>query len=570
VATRRLDSIARGAGPAPAGLAAWRADGIAGLALVLALAWLWTLWLLPPGFVRGVSSYWRTDVTDATQYLSGFNVFASEPWAWPLLKIRSFNVPEGTLATFVDVIPLYASVLKLLVPRDRLPFNPFGFWIWLDYLLMAAGAWWVLREARLSRYGVLVVFTSFVLLTPALNGRVLLGHVSLTSHWLILFALALYLRSGRCGRVVVGPWSALLFGAFYVNLYIFVMIGLVFVADAARFVSSRGWPRTLGHVLLPSALILASLLLTMLPLSHVPARPEEGFGFYAMNLLSPFVDGGRLTNWMTRGRLWLIQGHYEGYNYLGVGLMVLIVVAIAVRLRHDRAFFGRHWSLLAACALTTVYAASNRVYVGHRLVLEWPLPASLEWPAGTFRASGRMFWPVGYALVCFAVVTSARWLPPRRLALVLALALGLQWLDLEPLRGIVRTGLARPATRLVDSTLWDGALGPGVRTIYLYPKFGCGRGPNQFRGVVAVQRYAAERRLSLNTAYIARYHPPCDAGPREIAATDPTSSIYVFLRGESVTASPSDSFPPGARLQCRDLDVAVACRWLREPHLGRS
>jgi uncharacterized protein DUF6311 len=569
VSTPRLDSTAGRPRPAPAGLDAGRADGIAGLALVLALALVWVLWLLPPGFVRGVSSYWQTDVTDATQYLSGFNVFASEPWAWPLLKIRSLNVPDGTLATFVDVIPLYAFGLKLLVPRDRLPFNPFGLWIALDYLLMAAGAWWALREARLARYGVLVVFTSFVLLTPALNGRVLLGHVSLTSHWMILFALALYLRSGRSGRLAAGPWAALLFGAFYVNVYIFVMTGLVFVADAARFVSSRSGRRTLGHLLLPPALILASLPLTMLPLSHVPARPEEGFGFYAMNLLSPFVDGGRLTSWMT-SRLWFVQGHYEGYNYLGVGLMLLIGVAIALRLRHDRAFFGRHWSLLAACALATVYAASNRVYVGHRLVLEWPIPASLEWLTGTFRASGRMFWPVGYALVCFAVVTSARWLPPRRLALVLALALGLQWLDLEPIRGIVRTGLARPAERLVDGALWDGALGPGVRTIYLYPKFGCGRGPNQVKGVLAVQRYAAERRLSLSTAYIARYHPPCDAGPREIAATDPASSVYVFLRGEAVTASPSDYFPAGTRLQCRELDVAVACRWLREPHLGRS
>ena len=76
--------------------------------------------------------------------------------------------------------------------------------------------------------------------------------------------------------------------------------------------------------------------------------------------------------------------------------------------------------------------------------------------------------------------------------------------------------------------------------------------------------------MRLNTAYIARYHPPCDAGPREIAGTDPTASIYVFLLGEAVTASPERYFPAGARLQCRELDVAVACRWLRESHLGRS
>ena len=547
-------------GPARHRLVSWRADGIAGLALAVALAAAWLAWLLPPGFVRGVSTYWQNDVTDLTQYLSGFNAFVSEPWAWPLLKIRMLNAPEGTVATFVDIIPLYASALKL-VARGRL-FNPFGAWIALGYVLMAAGAWWLLREARLSRYATLVSLTGFLLLMPALNGRVLLGHVSLTSHWLILFALALYLRGGRSGRTVTGPWTALLVSAFYVNLYLFAMIALVFAADVARFGRTRGWGRTLVTALVPPAVILASVPLTMLPIPHAWRAPEWGFGYYAMNVLSPFVDGGRLTAWMTSGPTWFVEGHYEGYNYLGAGSMLLIGIAVVLRLARDRPFFGRHWSLAIGLALATAFALSNRVYVADRLIVEWPRPASPEWLVGTFRASGRIFWPVGYALVCFAVLTCAHWLSPRWAALVLVLALGCQWLDLAPLRSLVRKGLRRPAERIVDSARWDTVLGPDVRAIYLYPKFGCGQGPYQVRGVLAVQRYAVERKLRLNSGYIARYHPPCDAGPREIAGTDPRESVYVFLHGEPVTAAPATQFPPGSRLQCRGLDVALVCRWL--------
>lgn len=427
---------------------------------------------------------------------------------------------------------------------------------------MAVGAWWLVREARLPRYSVLIALTGLLLLMPALNGRVLLGHISLTSHWLIVFALALYLRSGRSGRPVLAPWTALLFGAFYINLYIFVMIGLVFTADVARFGSSLGWRRTLGWTLLPPALILGSLPLTMLPIPHLPGAPEQGFGFYAMNLLSPFVDGGRLTSWMTRGRTWAVQGHYEGYNYLGAGVLPLIGVAIVLRLRHDPGFFGRHFLLMVGFALATVYAMSNRVYLGDRLVLEGPVPSPLASLVGTFRSSGRMFWPVGYALVCFAVLTSARWLRPRLVTGVLAAALVLQWFDLQPLLDIVRTGLTRPASRIVDSALWDAALGPDVRTIYLYPKYGCSPAATPPHGILTVQRYAAERRLRLNTGYIARYHSPCDAVPHEIAVSDPRETVYVFLRGETATGAPADHFPPGARLQCRELDPAVACRWL--------
>ncbi|MGH7340795.1 MAG: DUF6311 domain-containing protein, partial [Candidatus Rokuibacteriota bacterium] len=455
--------------------------------------------------------------------------------------------------------PLYASALKLVVPADRFPFNPYGYWVALGYALMAVGAWWILREARVPRYGALVALTGLLLVMPALNGRLMLGHISLTSHWLVVFALALYVRGGRTGRPGLALWTVLLLGAFYINLYIFVMVGLVFVADVARFALSLGWRRTLGGLVLPPAVIVATLPLTMMPIPHVPAAPELGFGYYALNLAAPFVDGGRLTQWLTRDRVWLVQGHYEGYNYLGAGALLLIGLALVLRARRDPGFFRRHGVLLIGLALASVYALSNRVYLADRFLLEWPLPSSVGWLVGSFRSSGRLFWLVGYALVCFAVLTAARWLGPRAGLTVLTTVLALQWLDLGPLREIVRTELKRPPDRIVEGALWDATLGPDVRMIYLYPKYGCGRGLSPLHGILAVQRYAAERRLRLNTGYIARYHPPCDDAPREIAASDPTHSVYVFVSGEPIAESAAAQFPPRARLHCRELDVVVAC-----------
>jgi hypothetical protein len=543
------------------GIAAWRADGIAGLAIALAIALGWLYWLLPLGFLSGASPYWQTDVDDITEYLSGFNAFFSEPWGWPLLRINGINTPEGTLATFVDIVPLYAALLKLVVPSDRFPFNPFGYWVGLCYLLQAVGAWWLVREARLPRYSALIALAGLLLVMPALIARVAFGHVSLASQWLILFALALYLRGGRSRRPVLAGWTVLLFAAFYINLYLFVMIGLIFIGDVTRFRAHLSWWQMLGRALLPPALILGSLPLTILPIPHAAAA--EGFGFYSMNLLAPVLGGGRVTGWMTGHREWTFaDGQYEGYNYLGAGLLSLLVVGIVVRLRHDPRFFRRHGILFAMLTFASLYALSNRVYLDHRHVLAWPVPRFLEWPFGMFRVSGRFFWPMGYALVVFAVLTCTRWLPLRVAGCTLVLALALQWVDLQPVFGLARHALERPARRLIDSALWDEALGRGVHTIYIHPKLGCGRTPSAHRGILTVQRYAVERRLRLNTGHLPRYRPRCDAGPREIAASDPTTSAYVFLRGEASAHELVDRFPPGARLRCRELDIAVMCRWL--------
>jgi hypothetical protein len=545
-------------------LARWQrarpAGGAAGLFVALALAAGWAWWLLPRGFVRGTSAYWQTDVGDVAEYLSGFNAFFAEPWTRPLLRIASLNAPDGTLATFADIVPMYAVALKLLVPGDRFPFNPFGGWILLCLLLQAVGAWWIVREARLPRSGATIVLTVFVLLMPAFLGRVAGGHVSLSSHWMILFALALYLHGGRSGRPALAAWTLLLFGGFYINLYLFAMIALTFLADVARFATGDGWRRLPGRLLLPPVAIGASLPLTMLPIPH--AAVAEGFGFYSMNLLAPVVGGGRVTGWLTGHREWTFtDGQYEGYNYLGAGLLALVGIAIVVRLRHDPWCVRRHAALITMLALASAYAVSDRVRLGQRMVLEWPAPHVLEGVFGTFRASGRFFWPVGYALLVFAVVTSARWLSPRVAAMVLALALVLQLVDVQPISRRAHRMLGRPGSRLLDSARWDAALGPDIRAIHLYPKFGCVRTPAAHPGILAIQRHAAERRLRLNTGHLPRYRPSCDTGPREIRASDRATTAYVFVRGEASSRDLVAQFPIGARLECRELDIAITCRW---------
>jgi Family of unknown function (DUF6311) len=537
-----------------------RADGPAGLAVAVALAVVWLGWLLPPGFVGGTSSWWQTDLADTAGYLSGFNAFFSAPWGWPLLRVESLNAPDGTLATYLDVVPLYASLLKLVAPSRWFPFNPFGYWIALCYVLLGVGAWWLIREARLPRYPALITLTCLLLAMPALTARLAYGHVSLMSQWLIVFALALYLRSARRAGPSVSAWSALLVLAFYVNLYIFVMVGLVFVADVARAGSGRSWARALVSLSVPVVLIGASLPLTMLPLPH--AAPAEGFGFYSMNLLAPFVGGGRATDWLGGDRQWtFVGGQYEGYNYLGAGGWLVVLIAAAVRLRHDRDCLRRHRMLVAALALATVYALSHRVYLGHRLVLEWPLPSWLGWWTGAFRASGRFFWPLGYALTIAAVITCARWLTPWLAAACFAAALILQGVDLQPAYAIVRPSLERPAARILDSARWDTALGPGIRTLVVEPKYGCGRTAAAPRQIRALQRHAAERRLRLNTGHLDRYAPPCDTAARDIAGSDRRSTAYVFLRGEVAAEEVPRYFPAAARLSCEELDVATVCRW---------
>ena len=249
------------------------AEGPAGLVMAALLAIGFALWLYKYPMLRGTAPFWWREDADITQYLAGFNAFVHEPWHWPLLRIESLNTPDGTLATFLDTIPLYAMFLKVVHPGAGY-WNPYGLWIALCFTLQGAGAWWILREARVRSWPALVALALLLASFPALTRRI--PHTSLMSQWLLLFALAVYLRSSRMKRLATGWWAALLVGAFYINIYLFAMASSIFAADVLRELLRRPVKRAsiLRALLAPVAvygLLFATMWITMLvPAARIP------------------------------------------------------------------------------------------------------------------------------------------------------------------------------------------------------------------------------------------------------------------------------------------------------------
>ncbi|HEN3580982.1 TPA: hypothetical protein U5D98_004286, partial [Yersinia enterocolitica] len=169
-----------------------------------------------------------SEVDDVTQYISGFNMYLSSPWNFPLLAFDSLNYPQGTRVTFVDAIPIYSFILKLLLPENIAPFNPFGYWIALCLLLQGISAWWITKELNVDSWLFFILLLLTFLTYPALLARI--GHISLMSHWVLLFSLALYIRGRRQKKLSIGIWTILLVSIFYINIYLFVMASGIYFA----------------------------------------------------------------------------------------------------------------------------------------------------------------------------------------------------------------------------------------------------------------------------------------------------------------------------------------------------
>ncbi|UMR31021.1 hypothetical protein MJ904_01770 [Massilia sp. MB5] len=543
-------------GPAAPPLARLAApQHLLGLLVSAALGLLFARWLYGSAFLLGDTAFWRHSSNDITQYIAGFNAFVREPWHWPLLRIDAINWPAGTHATFLDTVPLYAMLLKLFYQGDSAAYwNPYGSYIALCYLLQGVGAWWLAREGGLRSWAALLALAVLLLSFPALSHRI--HHTSLMSQWILLFGLAIYVRSSRLGRLAVLPWVALILASFYINIYLFCMVSVIFAADTVRHLRRGRLLAGAAPLLLAYAALALSLWATLLPLGASNGGQEWGFGFYSMNLLAPFT-GGKLVR-LAHATAHAGQG--EGYNYLGLFFLGLLAAAYRLRRRLDPGFWQRHRVLLLLLTMMSVYALSTTVYLGSLQLLDWYLPQWTGRITSQLRASGRFFWPVGYAAMVFAVFTVARqhaW--RQRGALLLAVA-ALQLWDLGEHHRDVRLGIQAGGPPLIDAARWTRFLGPQIDTLYFYPPFRCGKNVPA-ETVLPTMQYAVQQGLRFSTGYVSRLNPPCEGYAEQIAHARRDGTAFAFVRSEfPILAAVHELLGAGHAYQCIEADFVYLCK----------
>lgn len=519
-------------------------DGWGAAFISIALAWAYFEVIFPGArFIWGTSSYWQTHIQDVTQYISGLTAFRNEPWGLPLLRINSINWSTGTSVAFTDAIPLFALVLKVLGPIA--PENPFGIWVLLCFLLLGLATWWALKQSGQINWISLILAVGLCVQMPALSYR--LGHLSLMAHFLIVLAIGLYFRDRLRGYVSTVGWGSLVLLSFYINFYITAMVLTIMVAAAADLCRDGHWSGIWRYGL--AFLPLAITFPIMFGFGFGSSVQEGGFDYYSMNLLAPLV-GGSIIDFPSYS-LGTI-GQSEGYNYLGFGLLGACAAVAFARNALPLRQIGP--SLIAACIILTGYAVSNDVYAGPLHLIHWDVPWPLTEITGTFRVSGRFFWPVSYVLAFVVALAIAR-MNARRAAVACVVILAVQWIDLETVRARAQATSQRPAEIVADIDAWSTSLN-GVETIYFYPKFRCGKADHA--EILPIQLIASKLHLKITTGYLARYVPDCNAEATEIATAGLETSAFVYSMSDFNLEEAKERAPREA--VCHQQDKWILCR----------
>ena len=490
-------------------------DGLFGL-IIVAIGWSFALSVVGWRVINPLDDSWFAG--DPAQGYLGWLLFRNEEHlSFPLGFTKALAYPLGDPIAYFDSLPLVALIFWPF--RHVLPehFQYHGIVFVLQCILQLYFGYRV--TLRLSGNDRICAFFGGLLfmMAPAFVWRAF-GHFALASHWLILAALEFFLTAKEKAL----PWrtvqsATLGFIAGGVNPYITAVTLLIVAAAYARPIFETDDLRSELKTSVASsigfgisvAIALGSLLLFgFIVLNDPDIYAGGGYGYYSMNLLSP-IDPRQYSALLLREQASL-AGQYEGYNYIGLGVLLLGVVSLSYRPGMARLLF-RKKNIPALCVvgISLLLALSLKATVGGAIIYELSVPERVLKLLSAFRASGRLFWPAYYfILVC--VLSGAILAYGKRAWIMIGLAAAVQVADLRGLNTeIHRQWKWSSAKAFTDEPSWQ-EVGRTHRNLMVIPPYQCdpSRTPGgQAAGFWIFGKLAAQHGMTINSFYAGRTSP---------------------------------------------------------------
>ncbi len=508
---------------------------------------------------------------DPAYHYIGWELYRQDPHLhWPITYTDRLGYPKGESVALLDLNPLMAVALKPLSPLLPEPAQYFGIEVVLACTLQFFFAFRLLRLLIGLNVIGLALCSAFFLLAPPLNYR-FWGHYSLSNQWALIAALYVFARaqqqSPRSVHRFVISAAALAAISVGINPYLAFQVLLILIACVASLLWRKKVtvPQSAGIVAVLGATGFLVAYAFGLVISGGRGYASGGYRDLSMNLLAPIDPRGWNSLLFARFHS-ASTGQYEGYNYLGAGVLVLAAITVVTALINRKKLprVDKRWlvPLGLCCLLLALLALSTKVTLGARTLIDLDPGQQFSPFFAPLRASGRLFWAPYYALLT-AILAVPFFLFRKTWAMALiAVALVLQFADTSSLRHWVRTTISDEHPSPLKSPVWS-QLGAQHQNLIVLPAWQCAHvaspgGPEGYRvfGFLAVQQ-----KMRINSYQSARYTGVaqdyhCSQAVPELSQQPLAPDSAYVVTPELAAAIARGPTGPG---KCHDLDHFILC-----------
>ena len=371
----------------------------------------------------------------------GWVFYRNAPWSFPIGLSPNFGMDISSSIAYTDSVPIMAIFFKLLSSFLPQVFQYFGIWLLCCFLLQAWFAWKIISLVS-SHFWIIFFGSGLLLFSPPMFWRLYTPsgtQAALAAHFLILIALFLLLRKSQNRRIFYS--TTLLSVAVLTHFYLFAIVGLLWLADLLdRSISQKilTGRKAFYEMFTATSVVLVCAYQAGYFVISGSSAVDWGYGFFKLNVLGPLDPSGwsyLLPN------IPIPTSWGEGFNYLGLGAIFVIAITcvlLILFLKPQSKIIAKksdvirllidHRFLCVCLACLYLDAITNNIGIGMR-VFSFELPLFLNSPLHILRSSARMWWPIHYCLIIFAIYLICK-VGSTRIAIgILAGALVLQVVD---------------------------------------------------------------------------------------------------------------------------------------------
>lgn len=289
----------------------------------------------------------------------------------------------------------------------------------------------------------------------------------------------------------------------------------------------------------PGISFSVGLFLTIYLLGGFSSGADTGtnnLGLFSFNL-NAFLNPMSYSTLLKNTSLWnwpfYTQGQYEGFSYLGMGIILLcacgIVLLIKNIFRRRKPSVYQVMTVLMSIGLI-VLAASPTITWNDKLLLQLPYSSTIYKYWGIFGSCGRMAWPVVYFLMIFGITSigNMKWKRKEISCVVLILACMVQVVDLS---GQLYKRHENYSEKVVyqsplEGTVWDDIISSGEYKHVVWVTHNV-----DHDDVIQVAVYAMKNDMTMGNFYFARGIDKRDITEEQLQNTS-EDCVYVFLKSD--------------------------------------
>lgn len=373
--------------------------------------------------VNPLNNNWVLEPGDRAQHYVGWETFRDSPLNFPIIgENKNITYPNSTSIAMTDSLPLLAIPLKIVDKVIGLPegFQYIGFYGILSFIMTAIVS--VMIMFRLTKDKSLSLLSSILFIASPIMLFRMFSHTALASHWIIIYTIYLlviypdYKNLNWLSRA--GKWVPLIIMSSLLHPYLNFIVLVIFAGYLFKdLINNRSIKEFLMIGGIAALVEMTSYTVVGMFLGSGSGLFDFGFGQFSVNLLgllNPMntSETGRQSLFI-KGFSGPTQYQYEGFMYLGAGVIVMLLVALGCNYKYlfskqkiintVNKIISPDLPLILAFSFLASYALSNRISILNKEIIIVNLPHIMIKALSIFRASGRLLWPIYYLITIYTI-----------------------------------------------------------------------------------------------------------------------------------------------------------------------